>query len=133
MDAETYQITMSGNNLVERSLQLCWKLILWLDVMKQETKASLFASEPESYLEDFGIESLKDSSFVCAKKYIMRVISSKSNCKTFDTLKVWNVQGKRENSECTFTNIKHHSWTFIVEPLQYLSLQNVNGSLKMDC
>ena len=55
--------------------------------MKQDTKASLFASEPESYLEDFDIESLRDSSFVCAKKYIVRVISSKSNCKTFDTLR----------------------------------------------
>ena len=51
------------------------------------TKVSAVASKPENYLEDFGIESLQDSSSVCAEKYLVRVISPKSNCETFDHLR----------------------------------------------
>ena len=51
------------------------------------TKASAFASKPENYVDDFGIEPLQDSSFVCAEKYLVRVISPKSDCETFDDLR----------------------------------------------
>ena len=47
------------------------------------TKVSAAASKPENYLDDFGIEPVQDSSLVCAKKYLVRVISPKSNCETF--------------------------------------------------
>ena len=50
-------------------------------------KAPAVASKSESYLDNFGFESLRDSSFVCAKKYLVRVISSKPNCKAFNNLK----------------------------------------------
>ena len=52
------------------------------------SKVSAVSSKPdsqlcESYLNDFGI----DFSFIFAKKQLMRVISPKSNCKTFDNLR----------------------------------------------
>ena len=45
------------------------------------------ASNPASYLEDFSIKPLRDSSFVYLKNYLVRVINLKSNCKTFDDLR----------------------------------------------
>ena len=51
------------------------------------TRESAVAFKPESYLENFGIEPLRDSSFLCAEKYLMRVISLKLNCETFDDLR----------------------------------------------
>ena len=53
------------------------------------SKASAVSSKPESqlsetYLNNFGI----DFSFVSAKKQLVRVISPKSNCKTFDNLRL---------------------------------------------
>ena len=51
------------------------------------TKAPAVFSKRESYHDDFGIKPLRDSSFVCAKKYLVRVIRPKSNCKTFEDLR----------------------------------------------
>ena len=41
------------------------------------TNVSAVASKSKSYLDGFGIECLRDSSFVLGKKYLMRVISPK--------------------------------------------------------
>ena len=41
------------------------------------TKASGIASKPKSYFDDFAIDRLRDSSVVCCKKYLMRVIRPK--------------------------------------------------------
>ena len=51
------------------------------------TRESALALKPESYLDNFGIEPLRDSSFLCPATYLVRVISPKSNCKTFDDLR----------------------------------------------
>ena len=51
------------------------------------TKVSAVASKPENYLDDFGIKTLQDSSLAFVEKYLVRVISLKSNCETFDDLK----------------------------------------------
>ena len=48
---------------------------------------SAVASKPENYLADFGIEPLQDSSLVCGEKYLVKVISPKSYCETFDDLR----------------------------------------------
>ena len=60
------------------------------------TKVSAVASKPENNLHDFGIEPLRDSSFVCAEKYLRRVISPKSNCETFDDLRYENYKTKEK-------------------------------------
>ena len=54
---------------------------------KVGTKASACISRPERYLSDFGIEPLRESSFASAEKYLVRVISPRSNCETFDQLR----------------------------------------------
>ena len=54
---------------------------------KIDTKVSAVASKPENYLDDFGIETLQDSSLAFVEKYLVRVINLKSNCETFDDLK----------------------------------------------
>ena len=91
---------------------------------KIANKVSALVSKPRGYLEDFGIESLQDSCLVCAKKYLVRVISQKLNCET----KVWNLEDERESSERTFTYIKHHSWTFAEEPLLCVLMLKPLGS-----
>ena len=51
------------------------------------TKVSAVASKPEKYLDNFGIEPLRDSGLVCTEKYLVRVITPKSSCETFDDLR----------------------------------------------
>ena len=90
MDAEKYQFTSLGSSLVERSVQLCLKAQILAEcdaTSKIGNKTSAVASKPESYIDDFGIELLRDSNFVCAEKYLVRVISSKSKCKRLDDLR----------------------------------------------
>ena len=75
---------------MERSVQLCLKAQILAECDATSNignKTLAVASKPESYIDDFGIEPLGDSSFVCAKKYLVRVISSKSNCKKLDDLR----------------------------------------------
>ena len=51
------------------------------------TTAPGVVSKPESYLEGFGTEPLRDSSFACARSYLVRVNSLKPNCEKFDNLR----------------------------------------------
>ena len=64
---------------------------------KRGTKASAVASKPETYLDDFGIELLWDSSLVCANKRLVRVISFKSSCEIFYNLK-YEICKKKEKA-----------------------------------
>ena len=63
---------------------------------EQHRYKSAVASKPESYLDDFGIEPLSDSSFLCVKKYLVRPISPKSNCETFDDLRYETCKTKQK-------------------------------------
>ena len=60
------------------------------------TRESAVALKPESYLNNFGIEPLRDSSFLCPAKYLVRVISPKSNCETFDGLRCETYKTKQK-------------------------------------
>ena len=81
------------------------------------TTASGVVLKPESYLEYFGTEPLRDSSFACAKKLSCESEQFKIKLKKIWLSKIWNVYNERENSEWTSTYIMHHSWTVSVEPL----------------
>ena len=75
-------------------------ILIELDVTsKIGTKVSAVASKPENYLDDFGIEHLRDSGLVCAEKYLVKVITPKSNCETFDDLryKIYKTKEKALN------------------------------------
>ena len=112
---------------------------------KIDAKVSAVTSKPENYLDDFGIEPLQDSNLVCAEKYLVRVISPKSNCKAFDNPRydIYKTKGKALNElPTTSSTITHHyaplapsclnlldSCSKILEPANYGWII-VNTSLK---
>ena len=63
------------------------------------TEVSAAASKPENYLNNFGIEPLRDFNFVCAERYLLRVINLKSNCETFNDLRyqIYKTKEKAQN------------------------------------
>ena len=63
------------------------RILTGCDVRSKIGRKVSTVSKPESYLGDFGIEPLWDSKFIFAKRYLVRVISPKSNCKKFDDLR----------------------------------------------
>ena len=94
------------------------------------TTAPGVVSKPESYLEGFGTEPLRDSSFACAKKLSCESEHFKTKLRKIWQSKIWNVHNERENSEWTSTNTKHHSWTVAVEPLLCVLILKHFGQLQ---
>ena len=122
-------------------------ILTWYDVTsKIGTKASAVASKPENYLDDFGIGSLRDSSLAWAEKYLVRIFSPKSNCKTSDDLRyeIYKTKKKALNQlPPTSSTIRGHllraitlctyAQTFWTAAVKFSSLQTMDGSLKMGC
>ena len=102
----------------------------WKD--KIGTKASAMTSKSECYLEDFGIELLRDSRFVCAKMCLVWVISFKSNCKTFSNLmhEMFKTKEKTPN-ELPPTSSTIHGHLLQSHYLVYLSSNILDSCRKM--
>ena len=73
---------------------------------------SAVTSKPENYLDNFGIEPLQDPNLVCAEKYLMRVISPKSNCKAFKNprYEIYKTKEKTPNELPTTSSIIMHHY-----------------------